>query len=241
MAITYINTGTIANDGTGDDLREAFIKINNNFEDLDLRIVEEFNVENLGSLGEGVYGGKVDGIHGFKRFIGGSNITLSSTANGITINGADSLDQLVVVSDSGTLTVARGQTMTVRGGEGTNTRVDGQTIIVDLDDTGIVSQDTQPQLSASLNAVNNDITAVRTLQANTIQGQGGIPANVEGLIYGYDVRDFGPYLSGFDFGEIRAVYNNTLEFVIKFIDMDFGAIGSGGPDSGPEVDLRYIV
>ena len=27
MAIGYINTGTIANDGTGDDLREAFTKI----------------------------------------------------------------------------------------------------------------------------------------------------------------------------------------------------------------------
>ena len=137
MAITYINTGTIANDGTGDDLRDAFIKINDNFEELDLRIVEDFNVENLGSLGDGLYGGKIAGVHGFKRLVGGSNITLSSTANTITLNGADSLDQLLVVSDSGSLTVSRGQTMNVRGGEGTNTRTDGQTIFIDLDTTGI--------------------------------------------------------------------------------------------------------
>lgn len=237
MAITYINTGTIANDGTGDDLREAFIKINNNFEDLDLRIVEEFNVENLGSLGDGIYGGKVDGIHGFKRLVGGSNITLSSTGNGITINGADSLDQLVVVSDNGTVTVARGQTMTVRGGEGTSTRVDGQTIIVDLDDTGIVSQDTDPQLSANLNAQNNDITGVRTLQANTIQGQGGIATNVEGLVYGYDIREFGDYLTGFDFGNIRETYANAIEFIMQNVDMDFATVD---PDVGNTVDLGYI-
>ena len=31
MAINYIDVGIIANDGTGDDLREAFIKVNENF------------------------------------------------------------------------------------------------------------------------------------------------------------------------------------------------------------------
>ena len=30
MANSVINIGTLANDGTGDDLREAFIKVNNN-------------------------------------------------------------------------------------------------------------------------------------------------------------------------------------------------------------------
>lgn len=237
MAITYINTGTIANDGTGDDLREAFIKINNNFEELDLRIVEEFYIENLGSLGDGIYGGKTDGIHGFKRLVAGSNISLSSTANGITINGSDSLDQLVVLSDSGSLTVSRGQTMTVRGGEGTNTRVDGQTIYIDLDDTGIVSQDTAAQLTATLNADNNNIVGVNTLQANTIQGQGGIAANLEGLVYGYDIRDFGDYLTGFDFGNFRETYKNAIEFIMQNVDMDFATID---PNVGNTVDLGYI-
>ena len=31
MSIETINIGNIANDGTGDDLRQAFIKTNNNF------------------------------------------------------------------------------------------------------------------------------------------------------------------------------------------------------------------
>ena len=37
MTIQNINIGNIANDGTGDDLREAFRKVNENFDELDLR------------------------------------------------------------------------------------------------------------------------------------------------------------------------------------------------------------
>ena len=238
MAIQYVNTGIIANDGTGDDLREAFIKINDNFEELDLRIVEETLLENTGSLGEGIYAGKTNSIHGFKRLVAGSNISLTATDTNITINAANALDQLVIVTDSGTVTVLKGQTMSIRGGEGINTEQDGQQVTVSLDTVGIVSRDTAPQLSATLNANNNSITNVSLLQANTVQGQGGIPANIEGLIYGFDVREFGPYLTGFDFGSIRNTYNNALEFIIANADLDFGAIT---PARGDTVDLGLIV
>ena len=50
MAIQSINIGSIANDGTGDDLREAFNKVNANFTDLDskLSVAEGSDAENLG-------------------------------------------------------------------------------------------------------------------------------------------------------------------------------------------------
>jgi len=35
MAIQNINLGTYANDGTGDDLRSAFTKVNDNFDYID--------------------------------------------------------------------------------------------------------------------------------------------------------------------------------------------------------------
>ena len=41
MTVNTINIGNIANDGTGDDLREAFIKVNNNFLELDARNPEQ--------------------------------------------------------------------------------------------------------------------------------------------------------------------------------------------------------
>jgi len=232
MAITYINTGTIANDGTGDDLREAFTKINDNFEELDLRIVEETVIDNNGSIGESLYAGKIDGVHGFKRINAGSNITLSATENSITVNAVDALDALVAVSDNGTLIVAKGQTMSVRGGEAISTRVDGQQLFIDLDSTGVVARDSSPTLSANLIANNHNISGANTITANTVT------AYIEGLVYGYDVREFGPYLSGFDFGNVRNTYNNALEFILATVDLDFGAIT---PETGDTVDLGFII
>ena len=55
MAIQRVNIGTIANDGTGDDLREAFVKVNNNFTELDIRQSEKTPGANLGTAGEGVF------------------------------------------------------------------------------------------------------------------------------------------------------------------------------------------
>jgi hypothetical protein len=232
MAIQYINTGIIANDGTGDDLREAFTKINNNFEEIDLRVIEETLIENTGSLGEGVYAGKSDGIQGFKRLIAGANISLTATDTNITINGANALDQLIVVTDNGTVTVNRGQTMSIKGGSGINTEQDGQQVIINLDTIGIVSKDTAPSLSGNLTANNFNISGANTISATIFNG------GLEGLVYGFDVRNFGPYLSGFDFGSIRNTYINALEFIIANADLDFGAIT---PDTGDTVDLGFIV
>ena len=67
MAIQRINVGTLANDGTGDDLRQAFVKVNNNFDELDLRVVPQNNATNLGA-GEGVYYTKQDNTLNFKSF-----------------------------------------------------------------------------------------------------------------------------------------------------------------------------
>lgn len=232
MAIQYVRTGTIANDGTGDDLREAFTKINDNFEELDLRVVEQTLNENTGSLGEGIYAGKANGIHGFKRLVAGANISLVATDTNITINGANALDQLIVVTDSGTVTVGRGQTMSIKGGFGINTEQDGQQVILNLDTLGVVSRDTAPALGGNLNANNFNITGANTISATTFNG------GLEGLVYGFDVREFGPYLTGFDFGTIRNTYNNALEFIIANADLDFGAIT---PESGDTVDLGFIV
>ena len=231
MAIQYINVGQIANDGTGDDLREAFTKINDNFEEIDLRVIETITVQNAGSLGQGLYAGREGTVDTFKRIVAGNNVTLAATDNGVTINAADSLSELVIVSDSGTVTVQSGQTLSVNGGESISTRVSGQQVIIDLDDTNVVSRDTAPTLGATLNANGNSITNGGTISANNFVGY------LEGLVYGYDIREFGPYLSGFDFGRIRNTYNNALEFILATVDLDFGAIT---PETGDTVDLGFI-
>ena len=98
MAVQTINIGTLANDGTGDDLREAFIKVNQNFESLDLRAPESTTASNLGNVGEGVFHQKAGADLQFKKLVSGANITLTSSTNGITVNALGGLQQLNVGS-----------------------------------------------------------------------------------------------------------------------------------------------
>ena len=228
MTINYIDVGIIANDGTGDDLREAFIKVNDNFEELDLRIVEETVIDNAGSLGAGIYSGKINGENLFKRLLAGSNITLNENANTITINANDSLDQLIVISDNGTVTISRGQTLSIQGGQGISTRVDGQQLVVNLDDNGIVVKDLTPILGGNLNANNRSILNANTISATTFSG------NLEGNVYGINIQPFISAFDGFDFGEFQAVYTNSLDFIMRKVDVDFGPFD---PPSGDSVDL----
>lgn len=231
MAIEYINTGTIANDGTGDALREAFIKVNNNFEELDLRIIEETVIENVGVIGASVYAGKTDSVHGFKKLISGTNIAISENDTGITLNVPSSLDELLIISDNGAITIAPGQSVTVVGGNGINTSTTGQTLTVDLDTSNIVSRDAAPALSANLSAAGHNILNAGIVSATTFNG------SLEGLVYGIDVRDLG-LLTGFDFGRFRNTYNNAIEFIIANTDLDFGPFD---PDIGDTVDLGFLV
>lgn len=232
MAIEYINTGQIANDGTGDALREAFIKINNNFEELDLRIIEETQIENVGTVGVNVYAGKTNGVHGFKKLVAGTNIGISEGPTTVTFDVPDSLDELLIVTDNGSLTVGSGQSMTLIGGNAITTSVSGQTLTVDLDSTNIVSRDNNPSLSANLNANNHNILNANVIYANTFNG------SVEGNVWGYDLRDFAEYFSGFDFGNFRTEYTSAIQFIVQNIDVDFGDIDPERRDL--EVDLGYI-
>jgi len=83
MAIQTINLGTFANDGTGDDLRTAFEKVNYNFSQLNQTTVN--NAANLGG-GAPVFANKTLETLNFRTLVAGSNTTLTYDANTITIN-----------------------------------------------------------------------------------------------------------------------------------------------------------
>jgi len=230
MTIEYINTGTIANDGTGDALREAFIKVNDNFEDLDLRVIEETVIQNVGVVGASVFSGKNDGVNEFKKIVGGTNINVSETSTNITLNVPNSLDELLIISDSGSLTIAPSQSLSVTGGNGITTSATGQTLNIELQTTNIVSRDTLPTLSANLNAAGYDIASAGTITATSFNGE------LTGLVHGIDVRNLGS-LTGFDFGTFRNTYTNAIEFIIANTDLDFGPFD---PERGDTVDLGFL-
>ena len=102
MAVQLIKIGNTANDGTGDDLREAFVKVNANFNELDLRDDEQTTVSNLGATGEGLYKEKVNYELRFKKIVGGAGLTLTATDDNITIanDKVYDLTQTAVSGDS---------------------------------------------------------------------------------------------------------------------------------------------
>ena len=89
MSITTVNLGTYANDGTGDDLRTAFIKANNNFSTLDTTKVE--NAENLGT-GSPVFVGKDTVNLQFRSIKQGANMIISHNGEEITVAAPDSIN-----------------------------------------------------------------------------------------------------------------------------------------------------
>jgi hypothetical protein len=220
MAITTINVGNIANDGTGDDLREAFIKVNDNFTDVNSRITST-TVEaiNLGIAGESLYAGKDDGTLQFKKLIAGTNTVLTSNPESITISSTGGMSELLVLSDNGSIVVAANGYLGVTGDNGVTTRINGSNIVVELAETGIVAADTSPTLSQNLNANDKRIQNVNTINANEFIGP------VSGLVYGVDVRTIGAYFTDYwDFGPIvdRVNYDSIIEFMIRDYTVDMG-------------------
>ena len=219
MAQTTINVGSNANDGTGDDLREAFIKVNQNFEDLDLRAPESTTASNLGNVGEGVFHQKAGADLQFKKLVSGANITLTSSTNGITVNALGGLQQLNVVSDSGSNQLADGDTLNIFGGTGASTTLSGNVLTVNT--TTELSTDTTPVLGGNLDANGNNLINGGTLTASSFNGT--FNGNLTGLVHGIDIRLMAPNTAGFNFGTFNGVVTSMIDWLIAITDVDFGS------------------
>jgi len=234
MTIQTINIGNIANDGTGDDLREAFAKVNSNFSELDtkLSIAEGSDGENLG-IGEGIFAQKSDNTLQFRSIVAGSNISLSGGGNSLTITGDAALKQLIVVSDSGSVVIPAGnQTIRIQGGNNTLTRVTSEDVFIDVQGDGLVELDTSPTLGGSLDANAFNITQANTISATSFIG------NVTGLVHGIDVRDLNTFLFGFDFGAVLPTASSFSDWIVLNLDVDFGSLLT---PNATEVDQGALV
>ena len=214
MAIQNINIGNIANDGTGDDLRVAFGKVNDNFEELDLRNPGSLTASNVGAVGEGIFAQKDGTDLQFKKLVGGTGTTLTSTNNTISIDGS-AIKQLTLGTDNGSIIVTASQTVSINGGNGIASRQSGSQIIMDIQ-SGALSFDTNPTLGGNLDANGNNVIGVDQLTAN----------NVNALIYNTDIRPISSFLTGFDFKEIDVQVTNFIDFILATTDVDQGTISS---------------
>lgn len=232
MAIQLINVGRIANDGTGDDLREAFIKINQNFEDLDLRDDEQTTARNIGAVGEGIFAQKLNYELQFKNLVAGSNITLTATDNQITIDASGGVKSLLVTTDLGSTILQDVASLNINGGTGIETRLVGNTLTINNTALSKLEQDTAPKLVATLDAQGNNIISVGTLTAG----------NVQSLVHGLDIREINQRVNDlvidFDFGTIDQTIDSIFEWLISSTDVDFGTITNPDPRT---VDLGLLV
>lgn len=227
MAVQTINIGNIANDGTGDDLRIAFAKVNSNFTELDQRIVIQADGQNLGT-GEGVFYVKDGNTMQFKSLIAGDNVSLTSTANEITINAPDPIKSIQFDAGVGSFTLTASGGINFVGGQNINTTISSNDVTFDIDGENLVLQDTSPTLGGVLDADTHDINNVNILNANTINANTSITApNYIGNVYGIDLRFYeqalGRTLFGADLGGFLPIATTGIDLVIATASIDYGS------------------
>lgn len=221
MAVQLINIGNVANDGTGDDLREAMVKINANFEELDLRDYELTSASNIGT-GEGIFAQRLNYDLQLKSLVAGTDVSITSNASTITINADGGLKTLDLGGNIGTLSVDDNDFISIVG-DNTNisTSIVGKTLAITYDGWTSLIDDTNPRLGGTLDARNNDIISVNTISATTINGT--LIGNVIGNVHGIDIRTINQYFVNYwDFGILGSQYDSALEWIIDNADVDQG-------------------
>jgi hypothetical protein len=226
MAVQLINIGNSANDGTGDDLREAFIKVNQNFEDLDLRDDEQTTASNIGASGHGIFANKVGYDLQFKKLVASTDITLTSTDNQITISANGGLKSVLVGTNSGSKILQEISELNVLGAGSIQTSLAGNNLTVTYTGWSQLSDDAAPVLGGELNGDGNSIVNINAVDANIISG-GEIYGPLTGTVYNIDVRELDAYFNGyFDFGTVTNNVNSIIDWMFSEISVDFGSFTS---------------
>ena len=239
MAVQLINIGNVANDGTGDDLREAMIKINTNFEELDLRDDEQTTASNLGDTGEGIFFRRNAYNLEFKKISAGANVTLTADDNKIVIAADSGVSDLTITADTGSVVLDNSAALTIAGGSDISTSIVDGTLTVTYTGAADLASDLTPQLSADLDAQANNLLNVGTITTTGINGPvtgnvtgnltGNVTGDLTGLVHGIDIRTIAGDDQA-DFGAINPVIENLFQYVIINTDIDWGSITT--PNSG---------
>jgi hypothetical protein len=232
MAIQIINIGTYVNDGTGDDIRTAFQKINANFSELNLTRGQNNTASNIG-IGAGVYKEKIGVDLRLRSIKGGSGITVSPvspTDNEITITNNGHSFGNIITDDSTTISASsHSDSLSIVGGVGISTHAVGGNLVINNDYTDYsLSRDTMPVLGGNLHGNSFDILNVDQIQSN----------NVESLVYGIDIRTVNVDATVFDFGNFNNTFSNVILWLLA--SSTSGDMGTFSVPSGYGIDLSVI-
>lgn len=207
MAIQVINVGNLANDGTGDDLREAFIKVNQNFDDLDLRAA---NVEgaNVGIGGFTVFKEKTGNTLNFRALqpdpLAPGTVEFRVSDDGNTLFLKSTQATLVFTDGTNTITSNVSQPIIFQGAANTGAvvTVNNATKTVSVDSQLV--RESSPAVSATLNMQQNNIVNA-------------------GTINGINLSDVAA-IATLDFGSFDNTITSIIDYLNATIDVDFGTI-----------------
>jgi len=110
--IQTINVGNLVNDGLGDDLRTAFLKVNANFSELNTGLT--ITASNSG-LGAGVFKQKLNNDLQFKSLVSGTKILIEESADLLTINTTQEDAFIRFDTDSGSMLASTHEQITLQG------------------------------------------------------------------------------------------------------------------------------
>lgn len=165
MPIQYVNIGTNPNDGTGDDLRSAFLKVNDNFQFLASVGGETNDGSNLGGGSGQVYAGKTNETLNFRTIAGdiSSGITVNQSGSVITISSTfstpASITKLISDDNNGQfVTTSPGAEFRFNGTGGVTTSLNANVLTIDGQFSLI--QDTLPLLGGNLDLNGSNISGL---------------------------------------------------------------------------------
>jgi hypothetical protein len=249
MASQYIldrlvDVGDVANDGSGDDLREAFIKLNENIVYVGDRIGEAVSGLNIGG-GEPVYKSVANAQLSFRSIGAAGNLSVSTVNDVITLrfnpnsavnfNGQDITGIGDIIADFIHADVTGNVIGDLRG----SVFADDSTLIVDGitgqlfgtlhgNVTGDVTGDVLGDLTGD---VTGDVLGNLTgdVTGNVL---GNVTGDVTGLVRStvnhafIDVNNIENRINIFDYGVINPVFTDSLTYLLYAIGTDMGTFNN---------------
>ena len=199
MNITLIDIGSIANDGTGDDLRTAFDKVNQNFVELETSIDASTVASNLGD-GIGVFKQKVENTLQFRSLGTDDKLAIALQGDKIVIstNFADKDLEVGSLTTSGSV---EANTMTASMFSGAfNGNLMGRVFPLQPD-----------YVIGAGNIVG-------------VQPNIGLPDYQPARVDGVAVLDLNRTINTFDFGTLDNQYTSAFQYMLSVVGLDLGTI-----------------
>lgn len=248
--ISRIDVGQVANDGTGDDLRDAFIKINNNFTYVGTRLGLAVTGANLGASGQEVFKEVVDAQLRFRKINAAGNLTIATENDVIVLRFSPSADvdfngqNIIDVASLTASSTISANAVSAETGEFT-------TLSGDL--TGDVTGNVTGNVSGNAGTVTNGVYTVGSQTINGVKTftdeiQGNIQGILSGSVFGtvvgnvtglirteptdtyVDVTALQNGLNTFDFGVINPVGLNSFKdpasYLLYAVGTDMGTFNN---------------